>query len=223
MTRYIQRHSTLKRWVHGIHMAACLVLVATGLFVFVPALTAAAGPEIVNALRIGHRIFAVMFIVVPLAGLVTAPKGFQHMLQNAFAKWDADDKTFMKLFLPYLFASKKIHMPAQHEIKSGQRVADGALVLAAVAISISGVILWIGEPVSSAALAFALLVHDISFFGIAILGVAHAYLGAGVFQPYRGMARVMFGDGKISEADALYHWGHWAKEELATGRNVVEE
>jgi formate dehydrogenase subunit gamma len=33
----------------------------------------------------------------------------------------------------------------------------------------------------------------------------------------------MFGDGLVSESDALYHWGHWAEEELASGENVVEK
>jgi formate dehydrogenase subunit gamma len=32
----------------------------------------------------------------------------------------------------------------------------------------------------------------------------------------------MFGDGRVSESDALYHWGHWAEKELASGKNVVE-
>lgn len=37
-----------------------------------------------------------------------------------------------------------------------------------------------------------------------------SYLGLGIFTPYRGTVRLMFGDGKVSETDAVYHW--------ATGR-----
>ena len=47
--------------------------------------------------------------------------------------------------------------------------------------------------------------------------------GAGIFQPYRGTARIMFGDGKVSESDAVYHWGYWANEEIALGKNVTVE
>jgi formate dehydrogenase subunit gamma len=36
------------------------------------------------------------------------------------------------------------------------------------------------------------------------------------------MRKVMFGNGLISESDALYHWGHWAREELENGENCVE-
>ena len=32
----------------------------------------------------------------------------------------------------------------------------------------------------------------------------------------------MFGDGTVSEADALYHWGHWAREEMTSGEHVIE-
>lgn len=223
MTRYIQRHGALKRWTHGIHMVACIMLVISGLFVFIPSLGESVGPAVVNVIRAGHRVFAVIFIVVPLLSIIIRPSFLGHFLRNTFAKWDADDKKFMVLFLPYLFAPKKIHMPDQHEVKSGQRVADGLLVFFAITIALSGVVLWVGDPLSAVVLQWALLIHDISFYGICVFGFAHGFLGSGVFGPYRGMARVMFGDGKISEDLAMYHWGHWAREELESGENVTED
>ena len=53
--------------------------------------------------------------------------------------------------------------------------------------------------------------------------MAHIFLGGGIFQPYRGTHRLMFGDGTVSESDALYHWGHWARKELESGKNVVRK
>ena len=62
------------------------------------------------------------------------------------------------------------------------------------------------------------------FFCLTVfVGLAHIYLGAGIFPAYRGTARIMFGDGKVSESDAAYHWGYWANQELALGKNVTEE
>ena len=29
--------------------------------------------------------------------------------------------------------------------------------------------------------------------------------------------------GKVSESDAVYHWGYWANEEIALGKNVTVE
>jgi formate dehydrogenase subunit gamma len=213
----------MKRVIHGIHMVACLFLIATGAVVFVPAIGRTVGPEFVQIVRLTHRFFAVIFIAGPLVGLIAAPKGFVHIVKNLTAKWDADDKKFMALFPKYLFAPKTTHMPKQHEVKSGQRLSDGALILAAVLISITGVVLWAGAYVSPQVFRVALLLHDIAFVLVSAIMVAHVYLGAGVFQPYRGLARLMFGNGRVTEAEARYHWGHWAEEELASGVNVVEE
>jgi len=223
MTRYIQRHNAVKRTEHWVHVISTIVLIVTGLFVFVPVLGQAIGKDALYVLRVGHRIFAVLFIAVPLAATFYHPKNLRAQLSHAFAPWDEDDKRFMKLFLPYLFAPKKIHMPKQHAVKSGQRLADIALVSSAILIALSGIVLWAAKYVDPAIIPYALIIHDISFVIIAIVGLAHAYLGAGIFQPYRGIARVMFGDGLVSESDALYHWGHWAEEELASGANVVEK
>jgi len=37
------------------------------------------------------------------------------------------------------------------------------------------------------------------------------------------MWKVMWKDGLISESDALYHWGHWARDVLKTDNNVVRK
>jgi len=223
VTRYIQRHSLLKRWIHGIHMVATLVLIASGTVIFIPAVGRAVGPDIVQMVRLGHKIFAVVFIVGPLVGLIVAPKGFVHIMKNLFAKWDADDKLFMRKFAKYMFAPKTTHMPPQHEVKSGQRLADGLLLFAAALIAVTGVVLWAGQFVSPEVFRIALLLHDVAFTLVVCIMCAHIYLGAGIFQPYRGLARLMFGNGRVTEEEALYHWGHWAEEELASGKNVIEE
>jgi formate dehydrogenase subunit gamma len=221
MTRYIQRHSLLKRWIHGITMVACLSLIASGLVVFIPAVGRAVGSNVVQFVRMGHRVFALAFIGAPLAGLILAPKGFIHMVKNLTAPWDEDDKKFMLLFPKYMFAPKTTHMPKQHEVKSGQRLSDATLILVAVMIAVTGVVLWAGAYVSPVVFRTALLLHDISFALISIIMCVHIYLGAGIFQPYRGLARLMFGNGRVTEEEARYHWGHWADEELASGKNVV--
>lgn len=222
MTRYIQRHSLLKRVIHGIHTVSTLILIASGAVVFIPAVGRAVGPDFVQFVRLGHRVFAVTFIAAPLFGLIVAPKGFAHIVKNLIAPWDADDKLFMKLFPKYLFASKTTHMPPQHEVKSGQRLADGLLILSALLIAVTGVVLWAGRFVSPEIFRISLMLHDVAFVLVTLIMGAHVYLGAGIFQPYRGLSRLMFGNGRVTEEEALYHWGHWAEEELASGKNVIE-
>lgn len=224
--RYIQRHSKQARITHDVTIIACILLCISGLFVFVPPLTKMLPADVVFGIRMSHRVIGVIFVVVPLISAILAPKGVAHIFKNLFAKWTADDKKWMMLFFPYLFMAKWIHMPDQDEVKSGQRFADGMLWFSGALMGVTGVILLLGTTVfelSGGPFAVTLLLHDIGFLLIAVFGLAHIFLGAGIFQPYRGSYKLMFGNGKVSESDALYHWGHWAREELESGKNVTEE
>lgn len=224
--RRIQRKSKQARITHGVTVIACILLVISGLFVFVPALAQAAGATTVFAVRMAHRVIGVVFVVVPLVSALLAPKGVKHIFKNLFDHWDSDDKKWMILFMPYLFLAKHLHMPDQREVKSGQRFADGMLWLFGALMGITGVILLLGTTVfdlPAGAYGIVLLLHDIGFFFIAVFGMAHIFLGGGIFQPYKGTARLMWGDGTVSESDALYHWGHWARKELKSGEKVVRK
>lgn len=224
--RYIKRHSKQARLTHGITISACILLCISGLFVFVPPLTKLVGSDVVFAIRMAHRVIGVVFVAVPLISAILAPRGVAHIFKNLFAKWDSDDKKWMLLFFPYLFMAKWIHMPDQSDVKSGQRFADGMLWLSGALMGITGLIMLLGTTLftlDGGAYRVVLLLHDIGFLLIAVFGMAHIFLGAGIFQPYRGTHKLMFGDGMVSESDALYHWGHWARRELTSGDNVVEK
>ena len=233
--KYIQRHSLLTRVVHGVAAITCILLAVTGVFVFVPSLGGGLmGGDFTHMMRMLHRVIAIPFILVPLYAILASPKGFVHLFRDdVFGKWDKDDVTWAMKFPFYLFAPGKVHMPPQHHVKSAQRLSDGAWIFFCVFLAISGMILWLNTGLfpnggwkvefSNETLLAAHLVHDVFFFLTVFVGIAHIYLGAGIFQPYRGTARIMFGDGKVSEADAAYHWGYWANEEIALGKNVTEE
>ena len=220
--RYIQRQSTLARSVHWAHTISCLTLFVTGLLIYVPSFAASLSVDTMQTTRIIHRIMAVIFIAIPLLAMIFSPKGASHFFGEIFAKWTSDDKVFMKKFFPYLFSAKKTHMPPQDEIKSGQRFADWFILLFAVLISISGVIMWAANSFDPGLVRWMYLLHDASMIGLGVFLAGHIYLGAGIFQPSRGSLRLMFGDGKVSEADARYHWGNWADEELRKSDNVTD-
>lgn len=222
--RVIPRHSKQTRFTHGVVAIACIWLAISGLFVFVPAL-ANAFPAVSQAMRVSHRIVGAIFILVPIISAITAPQGFKAFCKKYFKKWTPEDFEFMKKFVPYMLGPKKVHMPDQDEVKSGQAVADGFMILCGLLMAVSGVVLWLGTSVwhaGAGVIMFMRLLHDLGFILLIVFGLAHIYLGAGMFQPYRGMARVMWKDGKIPESDALYHWGFWARKEVEEG-NVEEE
>ena len=223
--RYIKRHSLQARWTHGIAVTACILLCLSGCFVFIPPLAQMVGSDVVFVFRMVHRVCGVIFVVVPLFSAIASPKGVGHIVKNLFAKWTSDDKKWMMLFFPYLFMAKWIHMPDQDEVKSGQRFADGMLWVAGALMGITGLILVAGSTIVDLGTGYGvvLFLHDLGFLLIAVFGLAHIFLGGGIFQPYRGTYKLMFGNGLVSEADALYHWGHWSRKEIASGENVVEK
>lgn len=224
--RYIKRHSLQARITHGVTVSCCIWLCISGLFVFVPPLTQMAGQDVVWVFRMSHRVLGVVFVAVPIISAIKSPKGVKHTFGNLFAKWNSDDKKWMILFLPYLFLAKWIHMPDQDETKSGQRFADGMLWFSGALMAITGVAMLLGSTVFTMPgepYAVFMFLHDIGFVLIAVFGLAHIFLGAGLFQPYRRTWKLMWGDGYVSESDALYHWGHWARKEIEKGDNVIEK
>lgn len=224
MTKYIKRHNFWARFVHWAYAVFGIVLLITGLPLFVPGLGRALGFELLQTSSNVHMIFGILFVVVPLIGYLAKPSNLKHIVQNLFRRWDKDDVDFMKFFPLYLFNPKKYNMPKQHYIKSGQRASDMVMYLLIVIFMLSGVLMLLGVNLIPVWLfAIAKFAHQVAFVIFAILLVIHIFLGAGIFQPYRRVSRGMFGDGLVSESDALYHWGHWAEEELASGENVVEK
>ena len=222
--RFIQRHSVLTRIVHCTIAVACVWLMISGLFVFVPPL-AAASPELARFMKISHRVVGAIFIIMPIFGAVGSPQGVVGFFKKYFRKWTPEDVEFLKKFVPYMLMPKKVHMPDQDEVKSGQRIADGMLVLGGLLMAVSGLVLWFGTtilPASSTLLGIMRFVHDLFFLALVVFVIAHVFLGGGIFQPYRGgTIKLMFGNGQVSEANALYHWGFWAREELENGKNVI--
>jgi formate dehydrogenase subunit gamma len=224
MTVYIKRNTLQARLTHGVAVTSIILLAISGLFIFVPQLAAITPAAVLVFFSTAHRVLGIALMIVLLLSALISPKGAKHFFQSYFCKWDADDKTFMKRFVPYMLSPKKVDLPAQHRVKSGQRVVGWIIFLAGFMICVSGVVLIVGTSgvaLSASTMLIMRLIHDIAFILLAVFGLAHIYLGAGFFQPYRGMRKVMFGDGLLNESEALYHWGHWAREEMDRGENVV--
>ncbi len=223
--RLIKRKSRQARFTHDFTAIACGLLVLTGLFVFIKPLGELVGPNVVFVCRMSHRVIGVCFILVPIISGICSIKGVRHIISNLFAKWNEDDKKWMLLFIPYLFLAKYLHMPDQDEVKSGQRFADGVVWFFCILMGVSGGAMLLGSTVFDMpgnVYSVFLLLHDLGFFLFCVFGLAHIFLGSGIFQPYRGMARIMWGDGNVTESDALYHWGHWARKVLKEGDKVID-
>ena len=224
--RYIQRTSLQARITHACVVITCIWLAISGAFVLAQPLSNLVGANVVFVLRMSHRVLGILFVVVPLVSAIMAPKGVKHIFFNLVHPWNKDDWVWLLKFAPYLLACKKTHMPDQDYTKSGQRFADGMLWLCCLVMAVSGIGLLLGDTILAQPAGLMMVwkfLHDLFFILTVVFGLAHAYIGGGVFEPYKGSARIMWGDGKVSESDALYHWGKYARREIADGRNVYVE
>lgn len=222
--RYIQRTSLQARITHGFVAVTCLYLVFSGLFVLVKPIGVLVGPDAVFWLRMSHRVIGVLFVAFPIVSAILAPSGLKHVGFNLFHPWNKDDWIFMAKFPFYLLACKLTHMPDQDDTKSGQRFADGAIWAVCLFMGISGVGLLLGDtllPQPEWLMLTWRFIHDLFFLVLVVFGMAHIYIGAGIFEPYHGAARIMWGDGRVKESFALYHWGKYARREIAYGKNLT--
>ena len=217
MTEYLVRHGGVARAIHWVHTVATLALFYTGIALYTPGTNFLVGrPGGLAVSTVVHRVAAVAFIGAPILGILLRPQGLTHMLKALLKPWDRQDWLWMKKFVPHLFAARKVHLPPHSgEIKAGQRLASLGIIAFSVVIVVTGFLLWFDGNVPPGAVRWAGLLHDVAMIFLGALLMGHIYLGAGIFQPLRGMVWTMFGNGKISYRDAVYNWPKWAEDQAS--------
>lgn len=220
MKKTVERNSLTARVIHWSHVVSTLMLFYTGLALYAKTLNILA--TILGGfdnIRYLHRISALVFIGVPVVMIIANWKGFIVFLKELLAPWSRDDWVWIKRFVPYLFDAR-IEMPEQGKLKSGQRFADWFIIAFSLVLVASGFVMWFPDYFSARVMRWMHPLHDISMMGLGMFLLCHIYLGLGIFKPYRGMWRLMFGDGKIELSKAKYHWANWVEEQTGNNKDV---
>ncbi len=162
--------------------------------------------------RLVHHYAGFIFVGVPIVTALANWDGLMRFFGEIF-NWEGKDDTEALLKFPaYLFNADK-EMPPQGRLKGGQKFGDWLILGSSVLISISGLLIYFGSLISKAVVVWMFPLHELSMIILGVFLLIHIYLGAGIFQPYRGMWRAMFGDGTVSTKQAEYHWSKWAEEQ----------
>jgi formate dehydrogenase subunit gamma len=171
VTRKILRYRLPERLVHWLGASAVLLLLITGLALLWPPLAGLAAGGWSARL---HKIGAGLFMLAPILYAVLNRAGLRRLLTEPFT-YDRDDWAWLKC-MPRYFLGHACDMPPQGRINAGQKLHHAGTFLAFVTITLSGLLLWVGEGALGAnGLALAAMTHDLSMLLLTVLLIGHVY------------------------------------------------
>jgi formate dehydrogenase subunit gamma len=160
---YIERFSPTERAVHWVHATAFLVLLATGLTLYVPALSVAVGRR--PLLKDIHVYTAVAWIGALVLVVVLGDRRRLRATVRELETFDADDMLWLRRY-----------PRPQGRFNAGQKVNAALTAAFAVLFTVSGSLLWLGERDHRFRLASTILLHDWLTLISLFLLVGHLYL-----------------------------------------------
>jgi formate dehydrogenase subunit gamma len=180
--------------VHWVHATAFLVLLATGLGLYLPSLAEAVGRR--PLLKSIHIYTAVAWALALLVVVAAGDRRALARTAREIDRFDDDDRAWLRR-----------RRAPQGRLNAGQKLNAIATAAFAVLFAVTGFFLWYGERDTRFRLPQALLVHDWLMDVSLVLFVGHLFLAV-VYPKTRhalsGMTR-----GWVDEQWALEHHRKW--------------
>ena len=192
--RYIRRFSRTERALHWFHASAFFVLLASGLVLYVPALS-----ERVSRRPLIKDIHIYTAIAWAGALLLVVLVGDRRGLRRALREldlFDADDRRWLRG-----------RRAPQGRFNAGQKLNAALTAAIAVLFALSGFLLWYGERDTRFRFARTILVHDGLMYVSIALVAGHLYLSL-VHRTTRHALRGMT-LGSVTEEWAREHHAKW--------------
>ena len=161
--RRIPRWGRTERAVHWIHAAAFVVLLGSGLCLYLPSLAEAVGRR--PLLKTIHIDTAIAWAVALVLVVAVGDRRALRRTVREVDEFDADDRSWLL----------GRHVP-QGRLNAGQKLNTIATAAFAILFAVSGFFLWLGERDTRFRLANALLVHDYLMYVSLILFLGHLWL-----------------------------------------------
>lgn len=207
MQQEVERYALSTRWFHWVHASVFIILIVTGVFLFVPWFSAAA---IGGISRFVHRISAIIFVVAPLIFLLANWKKSWAFVREAF-NWGLDDILWFEAAPSYYFGDDSTLMPPQGRINTGQKLFWLTSLMGGVVFVITGVIMRAFKGiVAPGVFQWAVFAHDVAFIAVGSFFLVHLQLS--VLHPRMNESLRSMITGRISVNYAKSHYGKWYKE-----------
>ena len=195
---YIERFSATERAVHWVHATAFLVLLATGLVLYIPAFSIAVGRR--PLLKDIHVYTAVAWIVGLVLVVLLGDRRRLRATMRELETFDADDMLWLRRY-----------PRPQGRFNAGQKVNAALTAAFAVLFAVSGSLLWLGERDHRFQLGSTILLHDWLTLISLVLLVGHLYLAL-IYPATRHALRGMT-VGTVRRDWAERHHPKWVREE----------
>lgn len=160
---YVLRFTRTERALHWVHALAFFVLLATGVALYVPALTEAFGSRAL--LRDVHVVTALGWAVALVAVFVVGDRRSLRRTMRELDEFDEDDREWLRT-----------RDTPQGRFNAGQKLNTAVTAAFAVLFAVSGFFLWYGARDNDFSSASAILLHDGLTLMAIVLVAGHLYL-----------------------------------------------
>ncbi len=204
--RTIERYRKRAILFHWAHTVAFVILIVTGIAMFLPGI----GPTGGYSTGIVHRIAAVLFITSPVIYVICEPRGVSRFCREMFT-WGKDDLKWLRAAPDYYFGGTESSMHPQDRMNTGQKIWQLVIFGTGIVFLITGAIMWFFKPVIiPVAYQWILFAHGIAFVMVLVMFLVHLYLS--VFHPRMRESFLSMMDGKVSPSYAESHYRKWYEE-----------
>jgi formate dehydrogenase subunit gamma len=192
--RYVRRFSRTERAVHWVHASAFLVLLGSGLVLYLPSLATEIGRR--PLVKDVHLFTALAWAIALLAVVALGDRRGLRATTRELDVFDADDRRWL--------LGRHVR---QGRFNAGQKLNAALTAAFAVLLAVSGVLLWLGERDTRFRFDSTIVLHDVvAYLSVALL-VGHLYLA--VIHPSTRHALRGMTVGTVREDWAREHHAKW--------------
>ena len=196
--RRLARFTRTERAVHWIHAAAFVVLLASGLCLYLPALAELVGRR--PLLKSIHFYTALAWLAALVAVAVAGDRRALLATAREVERFDADDRAWLRS-----------RSTPSGRLNAGQKLNAAASAAFAILFTVTGFLLWYGERDTRFRFANTLLIHDWLMYVSVILLAGHLYLSLVKRSTRHSLSGIT--RGWVDEDWARVHHLKWAEQQ----------
>ncbi|MGE5423415.1 MAG: formate dehydrogenase subunit gamma [Ignavibacteriales bacterium] len=204
----IERFSFAARFAHWGHTVTFIVLLFTGLMLFLD-LSNIGGARFAGSL---HRWMAVGFTIVPIIAICMNPRGLIDWWKDVLSFSIKRDLPFLAIF-PFDFLGFDMKFPPQSQFNGGEKMNSCVITTSCILVGISGYIMWAGAIFPAGLVLWSYYIHDVFAIIATTMVCMHGYLGS--FHPGSGESFWGMWKGTVKSDWAEHHHQEWYESEMA--------